>query len=88
MVFRGDNRAYAVDEHGKDIRELKQFVTRATEYQTPEAMPAELPKTSAFTYCAELAIEGADRVRFAKPVVTWVNNFLGFKTGAAVPSGF
>jgi|GEM_PF-330433 len=87
MVFQGNNRAFAVDENGKDIRELKQFVTRATEYQTPKAMPAELPKTSSFTYCAELEIEGADRVRFTKPVVTWVNNFLGFAIGAAVPVG-
>ena len=51
-------------------------------------MPAELPKTSAYTYCAELQIDGVDRVRFSKPVVTWVDNFLGFEVGTAVPVGY
>ncbi len=88
MVFQGDNRAFAVDENGSQIRELKSFTVRATEYPTSASMPAELPKTSAYTYCAELQIDGADRVRFDKPVVTWVDNFLGFEVGAAVPVGY
>jgi YD repeat-containing protein len=88
MVFQGDNRAYVVDENGQIVRTLTSFTTRATEYQTPESMPAELPKTSAFTYCSELAVDGVDRVRFAKPVVTWVDNFLGFDVGFVVPSGY
>jgi RHS repeat-associated protein len=88
MVFQGDNRAFAVDENGSQIRELKSFTVRATEYPTSASMPAELPKTSAYTYCAELQIDGADRVRFDKPVVAWVDNFLGFEVGAAVPVGY
>ena len=88
MVFQGDNRAYVVDENGNDVQELTNFTTRATEYQTPKSMPAELPETTAYTYCSEMAIDGVDRVRFAKPVVTWVDNFLGFDVGEEVPSGY
>ncbi|MBB5347171.1 carboxypeptidase regulatory-like domain-containing protein [Desulfoprunum benzoelyticum] len=88
MVFQGDNRAFAVDEDGRVVRELRNFTVRATEYPTSASMPAELPKTSAYTYCAELEIDGADRVRFDRPVVTWVDNFLGFEVGAAVPVGY
>ena len=88
MVFQGDNRAYVVDENGNDIQEITNFTTRATEYQTPNSMPAELPKTSAFTYCTEMAVDGVERIRFENPVVTWVDNFLGFEVGAVVPVGY
>ncbi|MCP4136470.1 MAG: hypothetical protein GY754_36210 [bacterium] len=88
MVYTGDIRAFAVDENDQPIRELTTFTTRATEYPTLESMPAALPPTSAFTYCAELSIDGVDRVKFTKPVITWVDNFLGFKTGVTVPAGY
>ncbi len=88
MVFRGDNQAYLVNENGATILELPTIITRATEYSTPQSMPAELPKNSAFTYCAELTVDGIDRVRFAKPVVTYIENFLGFEVGQAVPLGY
>ncbi|MCP4349425.1 MAG: hypothetical protein GY795_28425, partial [Desulfobacterales bacterium] len=88
MVFHGDNHAYIIDENGDDIQEITSFTTRATEYQTPESMPAKLPGTSAFTYCAELSADGVDRIRFENPVITWVDNFLGFETGFIVPSGY
>jgi RHS repeat-associated protein len=88
MVFTGDNQAFLVDSLGNDVYELNTITTRATEYTTPESMPAILPPTSAFTYCAELSVEGASRVRFVKPVITWVNNFLGFDVGEVVPSGY
>ncbi|MBN1841374.1 MAG: hypothetical protein JW883_03705 [Deltaproteobacteria bacterium] len=88
MVFTGDNHAYLVDENGNDVHELTTVTTRATEYTTPESMPAILPPTSAYTYCVELAVDGAQRVRFEKPVITWVDNFLGFDVGMAVPVGY
>jgi RHS repeat-associated protein len=87
MVFAGDNRAYLTDEQGNDIQELATITTRATEFTTPESMPAKLPPNSAYTYCAELSVDGAQRVRFDKPVITWVDNFLGFDVGSAVPVG-
>jgi RHS repeat-associated protein len=88
MVFTGDNHAYLVDENGNDVQELTTITTRATEYTTPESMPAVLPPTSAYTYCVELSVDGAERVRFEKPVITWVDNFLGFDVGEIVPVGY
>ena len=87
-VFTGDNAAFEVDANGNVLRELTTITTRATEYTTPESMPAKLPPTSAFTYCVELSVDGVKKVQFEKPVVTWVNNFLGFDVGVAVPVGY
>ncbi|WP_167527627.1 NHL domain-containing protein [Desulfosarcina alkanivorans] len=88
MVFTGDNRAWRVDENGNDVQELSTITTRATEFATPESMPAKLPPNSAYTYCAELSVDEAERVRFDKPVVLWVENFLGFDVGEIVPVGY
>jgi hypothetical protein len=77
-----------VDENGDDVHELITITTRATEYLTPESMPGKLPPTSAYTYCVELSVDGAKRVRFEKPVIVWVDNFLGFDVGATAPVGF
>jgi RHS repeat-associated protein len=88
MIFTGDNGAYLVDEEGNEIHELTTIVTRATEYTTPDSMPAILPPTSAYTYCVELSVDGAQRVRFEKPIIAWVDNFLGFDVGEIVPVGF
>jgi len=88
MVFTGDNRAYLIDEQGNDIQELATITTRATEFTTSESMPAKLPPNSAYTYCVELSVDGAQRVRFDKPVITWVDNFLEFDVGSAVPVGY
>lgn len=88
MVFTGNNRAYLIDEQGNDIQELVTITTRATEFTTPDSMPAKLPPNSAYTYCVELSVDGAQKVRFDKPVITWVDNFLGFDVGSAVPVGY
>jgi RHS repeat-associated protein len=87
-VFTGDNRAYEMDANGNIIRELTAITTRTTEYTTMESMPAKLPPTSAYTYCVELSVDGAKNVQFEKPVVVWVDNFLGFDVGEAVPVGY
>ncbi len=87
MVFTGDNRAWVKDAQGIE-QPLTNITVRATEYPTPESMPAKLPPTSAFTYCAELAVDGAKSVRFEKPVVVYVDNFLGFNVGEIVPVGY
>ncbi|WP_446011439.1 NHL domain-containing protein [Candidatus Electrothrix sp.] len=88
VVFQGDNRAYLVDKHGNTVQELSNITTRATEFKTQESMPAVLPPNSAYTYCTELSVDGAARVRFDKPVTVWVDNFLGFEVGEAVPVGY
>lgn len=77
-----------MDENGHDVQELATITTRATEFTTPASMPAALPPNSAFTYCAELSVDGAQRVRFDKPVMGWIDNFLGFDVGMAVPLGY
>jgi hypothetical protein len=88
MVFQGDNTAYLLDEQGNTTQELSNITTRATEFTTQESMPAALPPNSAYTYCSELSVDGAARVRFDKPVILWVDNFLGFEVGEAVPVGY
>ena len=85
MVFSGDNHAYATDENGNDIFELSAIKVRATEFTTEDSMPAKLPPNSGYTYCVELSVDGVKNVRFEKPVTAWVDNFLGFNVGDAVP---
>jgi hypothetical protein len=48
IVFTGDNRAYAVDAQGNVIQDLNTITTRATEFTTPESMPAKLPPNSGY----------------------------------------
>jgi hypothetical protein len=49
LVFKGDNMAYEVDDNGNRVRVLPAISTRASEFTTPESMPAVLPPTSAYT---------------------------------------
>ena len=86
LVFSGDNGARVVSD-GENSEPLPSIVVRATEYPTPLSMPAALPPASGFTFCAELAVDGAEQVVFEKPVVVYVENFLGFDVGMAVPVG-
>ncbi len=87
-VFTGDNLAYEVDADGNVIGQLTTVTTRATEFTTPKSMPAILPPNSGYTYCAELSVDGVQRVKFDKPVISWVDNFLGFDVGDVVPVGY
>lgn len=74
---------------------------RATEYTVgtngPRAMPAALPPDIGYTYCVELSADeavangikvGGKDVIFSKPVVFYVENFLGFPVGGIVPVGY
>ena len=88
VVFPAGVKAYETDANGVVIRELEQGEVSVTDFPTPESMPAELPPTSAFTWCGDFRIAGADRVSFNKPVVVFVDNFLGFDVGTAVPVGY
>jgi hypothetical protein len=69
---------------------------RATEYTVgdtgPQAMPAPLPPSSAYTYAVELSTDeaiaaGATEVRFNQPLPFYVDNFLDFPVGTTVPLG-
>ena len=69
---------------------------RATEFTIgdsgPAAMPGELPPTSAYTYAVEYSVDEANAqqavdVEFNKPVVTYVDNLLGFPAGTRGADG-
>lgn len=75
---------------------LPQMTFRATEYTVgdsgPQAMPAELPPSSAYTYAVELSADeaiaaNAKSVEFTSPVVSYTENFVGFPVGSAIPVG-
>jgi RHS repeat-associated protein len=79
------------------IDTLPSINVRITEYTTGplglEAMPAELPPTTAYTYAAELSADealavGAREVQFNQPVSFYVENFLSFPVGSLVPLGY
>src|SRR5574341_1521519 len=68
-------------------RAITSLSVRATEYSVgpngPNAMPAELPPTSAYTYCVEFSVDeavsgGAAEVRFDRAIIHYVENFLNF----------
>ncbi len=78
-------------------RPLTDLHVRATEFTVgtngEKAMPGPLPATSAYTYAVELSADeavaaGAVGVTFNQPVILYVDNFLGFPTGTAVPEGY
>ena len=70
---------------------------RATEYTVgtngPAAMPAVLPPATGYTYAVELSADeasaaGAASVQFSQPLLNYVDNFLRFPVGMAVPTGY
>ena len=59
----------------------------------PQAMPAQLPAASAYTYAVDLSVDeaiaaGAEQVTFSKPIPVYVENFLDFPVGIPVPLGY
>lgn len=73
------------------------FTVRATEMTVgesgPQAMIADLPATTAYTYAVDLSLDeaiaaGASGTRFNQPVYLYVDNFIGFPTGAPMQNGF
>jgi RHS repeat-associated protein len=75
---------------------LTNLHVRATEYTVgsngPQAMPGELPPTSAYTYAVEYSVDeavavGARTVEFSQPVIQYLENFLNFPVGGIVPVG-
>lgn len=72
------------------------LTVRLTEYTVgargPAAMPGELPPASAYTYAVEISADealaaGAERVELSQPLPLYVDNFIGFPVGQAVPLG-
>jgi hypothetical protein len=76
---------------------LNSLHVRATEYTVGatglEAMPGDLPATSHYTYAVNYSVDeavaaGATQVNFNHPVISYLENFLGFPVGLAVPDGY
>jgi RHS repeat-associated protein len=76
---------------------ISNLSVRATEYTVgdngPEAMPAELPPASAYTYAVEVSVDeaiaaGAKSVSFSKPLYYYVDNFIGLPTGTKIPAAY
>jgi len=91
LVFSGDTTASVTHADGTVTALATPITVRATEFVRPDTMPSDLPSTSAFTYCADIRVDGTlptDSVKFSKPVVMYVNNFLGFPIGEVVPVGY
>ena len=88
-VLTGDTKVFHTDGNGNDLEEItgQQLTIRSSEYPTPDSMPGDLPANSAFTFCAEMKLEGYEHVRFDKPVIFYVDEFLNFEVGEIVPSG-
>ncbi len=82
---------------GGATQPIHSLTVRATEYTVgptgPQAMPGELPPTTGYTYAVELSVDeataaGASEVRFDRPVITYLENFLHFPAGTVVPVGY
>ncbi|MCK5179837.1 MAG: hypothetical protein KAR32_09930, partial [Candidatus Omnitrophica bacterium] len=96
ILFPSGTSAQMVMPDGS-MQPLTSLEVRATEYTVgdngPEAMPAELPPTTGYTYAVELSVDeaiaaGAAKVEFSQPVYFYLENFLGFPTGISVPVGY
>lgn len=96
IVVQSGTTATLIGPHGAETPAALLHL-RATEYTIgpngPAAMPAPLPPNSGYTYAVELSADeaiaaGATSVIFNQPVAFYVENFLGFPTGMAVPAGF
>jgi RHS repeat-associated protein len=76
---------------------LSTLHVRATEYTVgangPDAMPAELPASSGYTYAVDYTVDeaqtaGATAVTFTHPLAAYTDDFLGFPVGTPVPAGW
>jgi RHS repeat-associated protein len=96
LLFPAGLTAQMVMPDGR-TQPIESLTVRATEYTVgpngPKAMPAPLPPTTAYTYAVELSVDeaaaaGAAKVTFDRPVLNYVENFLDFPIGMAVPTGY
>ncbi len=94
LLFPEGTQAEMVMPDGS-TQPLGSLSVRATEYTVGEnglnAMPAELPPTSFYTYCVELTADeaeaaGAKDVVFSEPISFYLENFVGFPVGIQVPT--
>jgi RHS repeat-associated protein len=96
LLFQPSTNAEMVMGDGSH-RPLAALTVRATEYTVgprgPAAMPGPLPSGVAYTHAVELSADeaiaaGAKSVVFSRPVIYYLENFLGFPVGGLVPVGY
>ncbi len=81
------------DESTTGIQKMTVRITEFTVGLTGSlAMPADLPPSSQYTYAAEYSVDeavatGAKTVTFSQPVINYLDNFLAFPVGEAIPVG-
>jgi RHS repeat-associated protein len=96
LLFPAGTTAQMVMPNGS-TQPLTNLSVRASEYTVgpngPMTMPGILPPTSGYTYAVEFSVDqavsaGAALVTFNQPLPTYVENFLNFPVGTAVPVGY
>ncbi|MEM7479685.1 MAG: RHS repeat-associated core domain-containing protein [Acidobacteriota bacterium] len=79
------------------VQALPSANLRVTEFTVgptgPDAMPADLPPTTAYTWAGEISadeaiVAGATEVRFSQPLIFHQENFLDIPVGEPVPAGY
>ena len=91
LVFDGITEATVTAPDGSTQVLTGEIGVRASEFDQPDTMPAELPDNTAFTFATALTIDGVDsesEVTFDQPVILYLDNFLGFGVGEIVPVGY
>ncbi|XP_070560320.1 teneurin-3-like [Ptychodera flava] len=97
IMFHPGTEATVVSYNGTDNQTLTKPSVRITEYTVgengEEAMPAQLPPFTGYTYAMELsmdeaAVNGSTDVFFNQKLYYYVEDYLGFPVGSAVPTGF
>lgn len=101
MLFSEGTRCSVIAAGGQTST-YTTFHVRLKEYTVggdgEDAMPAALPPSTAYTYCVNMSVAEADvaesqdsvppAVRFSKPVITYVRDFIGLPVGTRMPSGY
>ena len=93
VVVNPETEVYALyADGGKD--KLETITIGHTEYtRHPEgrdAMPAPLTPNIGYTYCMEIVVQeapDAQEIVFSRPVYYYLDNFLNFPVGTAIPNG-
>lgn len=95
-IFRDGTVAEMVLPDGSK-QELPSLTLRYTEFtvgeEGPQAMPATLPPSTAYTYAGEFTVDeaqaaGAKRVEFSRPVAFYVDDFRDIPVGSGIPLGY
>ena len=63
-------------------------ITEFTKDDNHNAMPADLPINTAFTYCIDFHIPNNQKITFDKPVNFFVRDFLNLPIGTKIPVGY